>query len=169
MHACVDRVQSRKRDVRTELRPGQRCVPQQLLQVPDVRATIVHERCHRMWSASRARRLRPTSSLRAKRFLTAVSRRARTWRRHCGSGTAQLGARDGLTTVGDRWPAGAAGWRPRFIVPEVPARPPTRILFDRPRHNQTLCPLNRHLFSVDQRLLMEYSDLPSRRRPASGA
>ena len=100
MHACVDRVQSRKRDVRTELRPGQRCVPQQLLQVPDVRATIVHERCHRMRSASRARRSRPTSSLRAKRFLTAVSRRARTWRRHCGSGTAQLGAAlERLTTV----------------------------------------------------------------------
>ena len=44
----------------------------------------------------------------------------------------------GLTTVGDRWPAGVAGWRPRFIVPFGPARPPTRIAFDRLRHNLTL-------------------------------
>ena len=32
-----------------------------------------------------------------------------------------------LTAVGDRWPAGVAGWRPRFIVPDGPAWPPTRI------------------------------------------
>lgn len=44
----------------------------------------------------------------------------------------------GLTAVGDRRPSRGAGGRPRLVVPFGTARPPTCVLWKRPRHNLTL-------------------------------